>query len=59
MPYKIRKKGKGYKVCKISGKCFSKKPISYKRAVSQMRAIRANETNEFTRIIMQILNEEN
>lgn len=59
MPYKIRKKGKGYKVCKLTGKCFSKKPIPYKRAVSQMRAIRANESNEFARIIMEILNESN
>lgn len=59
MPYKIRKKGKGYKVCKTSGKCFSKKPLSYKRAVSQMRAIRANETNGFARIVMQVLNENN
>jgi hypothetical protein len=57
MPYKIRKKGKGYKVCKLTGKCFSKEPIPYKRAVSQMRAIQANESNEFVQIIIQILNE--
>ena len=59
MPYKIRKKGKGYKVCKVSGKCFSKKPIPYKRAVAQMRAIQANETNTFTQAVLQILSEEN
>jgi hypothetical protein len=44
MPYKIKKSGTGYKVCKKKGgKCFSKKPLPKKRAVDQMKAIMANE----------------
>lgn len=44
MPYKISKKGSGYKVCKKNdGKCFSKKPMSEKKAKAQMKAIHANE----------------
>jgi hypothetical protein len=41
MPYKIKKSGSGYKVCKKFGKskCFSKKLLSKKKAQAQMRAI--------------------
>lgn len=46
MPYKIKKVGSGYKVCKkAGGKCFSKKPHpSKKAATQQLRAIMANES---------------
>lgn len=44
MPYTIKKKKQGYKVCKKTGKkCFSKKPLPKKRAVAQMGAIMSNE----------------
>jgi len=41
MPYKIKKTGKGYKVCKKTNtsKCFSKKPLSKSKAQAQMKAI--------------------
>jgi hypothetical protein len=42
MPYKIKKINGGYKVCKTSGKCFSKKPLSKKTAVAQRAAIAIN-----------------
>ncbi len=45
MPYSIRKKGSGFKVCKkAGGKCFSKKPMPKEKAKAQMRAIYANES---------------
>lgn len=45
MPYKIKKSNGGFKVCKKKGgKCFSKKPLSKKKAKSQMAAILANES---------------
>lgn len=49
MPYKIKKTGKGYKVCKKLGKqkCFSKKPISKEKAKAQMYAIIKNESLSF------------
>ena len=57
MPYKIKKSGKGYKVCKKTGsKCFSKKPLSKEKAKAQMRAIYANES-KFDRICSNILYE--
>lgn len=59
MPYKIRKKGSGYKVCKVSGKCFSKKPMSKEKAVKQMAAIRINtkeSKNYFEQLIESVLN---
>lgn len=45
MPYKIKKSGKGYKVCKKFGKskCFSKKPLPKKTAIAQLRAIKLSE----------------
>jgi hypothetical protein len=44
MPYTIKKKNQGYKVCKKKGgKCFSKKPLTKKGAVAQMGAIMSNE----------------
>ena len=44
MPYQMKHSGSGYKVCKKDGdKCFSKKPLSKSQAMSQMRAIYANE----------------
>ena len=47
MPYKIKKVGSGYKVCKKKGsKCFSKKPFRTKKeAITQMAAIRINEAS--------------
>lgn len=53
MPYKLRKKGKGYKVCKPSGKCFSKKPLPKKRAIAQMAAIRINEEDNIFEALIQ------
>jgi hypothetical protein len=45
MPYKIKKVGKGYKVCKATNpkKCFSKKPLPLMRAKKQMTAINISE----------------
>lgn len=61
MPYKIRKKEGGFKVCKLSGKCFSKKPLSKKRAKAQMAAIQinsnTNSTNYFHNLIKECFNE--
>lgn len=43
MPYKIVHSSGGYKVAKKhGGKTFSKKPLSKKKAVAQMRAIEIN-----------------
>lgn len=40
MPYKIKKQGDGFKVCKKEGsKCFSKHPLSRTKAVKQLGAI--------------------
>lgn len=40
MPYEIRKFPDGYKVCKKEeDKCFSKDPLSFKKAVAQRKAI--------------------
>ena len=46
MPYTIKKVKDGYKVCKKFGKskCFSKKPLSKKKATAQMRAIGMHES---------------
>jgi hypothetical protein len=45
MPYKVYKKGSGYKACKKSGKkCFSKNPLSKEKAQAQMKALYANES---------------
>lgn len=47
MPYKVYKKGSGYKACKKGGKkCFSKKPMSKEKAQAQMKAMYANESME-------------
>lgn len=57
MPYSIKKKNKGYKVCIPSGKCFSKKPMSRKKALKQLAAIKIN-TNEglsFQTLVYQVL----
>lgn len=45
MPYMIKKVDDGYKVCKVddSSKCFSKKPLTLKRAKKQKIAIEINE----------------
>jgi hypothetical protein len=59
MPYTITKQGnRGFKVCKKTGKkkCFSKKPLTKKKALAQMAAIRLNE-NYFSRIIEECLYE--
>lgn len=61
MPYKIRKKGSGYKVCKTTGKCFSKKPLTKRKAIAQRAAIQINSsvisTNYFQDLIQECLNE--
>ena len=45
MPYKVYKKGSGYKACKKNGKkCFSEKPLSKEKAHSQMKALYASES---------------
>ena len=45
MPYKIKKSGSGYKVCKKVGeKCFSKKALPKSKATAQLKAIMANES---------------
>lgn len=45
MPYKVYKKGSGYKACKKDGKkCYSKKPLSKEKAQSQMKALYASES---------------
>lgn len=45
MPYKVYKKGSGYKACKKNGKkCFSKKPMSKEKAQDQMKALYASES---------------
>lgn len=57
MPYKLRKKSKGYKVCVSSGKCFSKKPLSRKKALGQLAALKIN-TNEgilFNALVEEVL----
>jgi hypothetical protein len=62
MPYKIKKTGSGYKVCKKTGsKCFSKKPLSKKRAKAQMAAIQINAResyNLFESLIVSALYEQ-
>lgn len=49
MPYKLKKVGSGYKVCKKHGKqkCFSKKSLPKSRAVAQMKAMIVNEKLSF------------
>ena len=60
MPYSVRKKSKGYKVCKKgSDKCFSKKPLSKDKANRQMKAIYANESTIFNSIYRGMTNEKN
>jgi hypothetical protein len=61
MPYNIVKKGSGYKVCKPSGKCFSKKKMTKKKANAQRAAIvlntKYNESkNYFENLIESNLN---
>ena len=45
MPYQIKPVKGGFKVCKKDNpnKCFSKKPLTKKRAVKQVQAIIINE----------------
>lgn len=61
MPYNIRKKGSGYKVCKKgSNKCFSKKPLSKEKANKQRAAIAINtheNLNQFDKLVYRIITE--
>jgi hypothetical protein len=58
MPYRIVKRGSGYKVCKKSSKkCFSKKPLNKEKAQSQMKALYASESISFEKIVDGVLNE--
>lgn len=47
MPYEIKKINNGFKVCKKDdlNKCFSKKLLTKKNALAQMRAIIMSERN--------------
>jgi hypothetical protein len=46
MPYIIKKQQSGFKVCKKSNpsKCFSNKPLTKKKAIKQLAAIKMNES---------------
>lgn len=47
MPYVLRKstRRRGYKVCKKgTRKCFSKRPLTKRMAIRQMRALYLNES---------------
>jgi hypothetical protein len=45
MPYNVKKSGSGYKVFKKgTKKCFSKKPLTKKKAEDQMKALYASES---------------
>lgn len=59
MPYKIKKVNGGYKVCKTTGKCFSKKPLSKKKATAQRAAIQINsyesKENSLEKLIESVL----
>lgn len=61
MPYKIKKKGGGFKVCKKQGgKCFSKKAMTKKKAKGQLAAIQINSresTNYFENLIESCFHE--
>lgn len=47
MPYKIKKVLNGYKVCNIeNGHCFSSYPMTYEKALSQLRAIQIHSHDE-------------
>ncbi len=44
MPYEIKKEKQGFKVCKKgTKKCFSKKPLTKKKAIAQRTAIILSE----------------
>ena len=57
MPYSVLKKNGGYKVCltKKPSKCFSKKPLSKQRAISQSKAIRIHTHESFNQAAARIL----
>lgn len=62
MPYKLKKTGSGYKVCKKnSTKCYSKKPLPRKRALKQLAALHINTGESIqptlNQLIQQCLNE--
>jgi hypothetical protein len=61
MPYKIKKKAGGFKVCKkTGGKCFSKKAMTKKKANAQLAAIQINtreSVNYFETFIESCLDE--
>lgn len=57
MPFKVTKKDGGYKVCKPSGKCFSKKTMSKQQAKSQQRAMYANYEESFDQAVDRLLRE--
>ena len=62
MPYKLKKMGSGYKVCKKnSTKCFSKKPLPRKRALKQLAALHIatgeSAVPTLNQLIIQCLNE--
>lgn len=57
MPFKVTKRGSGYKVCKPSGKCFSNKPMSKSKAESQQQAMYANVEETFDQAVDRLLHE--
>jgi hypothetical protein len=61
MPFKVTKRGGGYKVCKPSGKCYSKKTMSKQQAERQQRAMYANyqptHKESFDQVVNSLLKE--
>ncbi len=57
MPYNVRKKKGGYKVCKPTGKCFSKKTMTKGQAEKQRRALYANVEESFNQLVERLLSE--
>ena len=57
MPYDVKKKDGGYKVCKPTGKCFSKKAMTKGRAEKQRRALYANVEESFNQLVERLLKE--
>jgi hypothetical protein len=55
MPYKLEQSGSGYYVVSDSGKRRSKRPLPKKRALSQLRALHANDAHVRTKSAIDAL----